>query len=87
MALTRDSVLFTLHAAEGLAELGLSAEELVAILNAAELIGPESLWLGWHQDQPVHVAMTPKSGKTLIITVYAPDPAKWSPDFRRRLPK
>lgn len=85
--MTRDDILLTLHAAEGMARLQMSSDALVAILNAAQLIEPESLWLGWHAGQPVHVAMTPKAGTTLIITVYAPDPEKWPPDFRRRLPK
>jgi hypothetical protein len=37
--------------------------------------------------RPLHVvaAYNDADGETIVITVYEPDPALWSDDFRRRL--
>ena len=37
------------------------------------------------EGRPIHVACSPKDDYLAIITAYLPDPARWSPDFKRRL--
>jgi hypothetical protein len=48
---------------------------------------PSRLILGWRARRPLHVvaAYNNADGETIVITVYEPDPAFWSEDFRRRL--
>jgi len=43
--------------------------------------------LGWRGERPLHIvaADTPES-KTIVITVYEPDPALWEPGFERKKP-
>lgn len=36
-------------------------------------------------NRPIHVVCSPKGEYLAIITTYIPDPAEWSPDFKRRL--
>jgi hypothetical protein len=40
-------------------------------------------------EQPVHAvwAFDDGSGRAILITVYRPDPARWSDDLRQRRPK
>jgi hypothetical protein len=39
------------------------------------------------EEKPLHVlAAETSAGETIIITVYQPDPALWTPDFLRRKP-
>lgn len=47
---------------------------------------PSKLILGFAGTRPLHVvaADNDKDNETIIITVYEPDPAIWSADFRRR---
>jgi hypothetical protein len=44
------------------------------------------LMLGWAGRRPLHVvaAYNAEDNETIVITVYEPDPAGWSPDFRRK---
>ena len=47
--------------------------------------GPSCLVLGWSDESPVHLVCGQyESGKTLIITVYKPDPKKWDQNFEVR---
>jgi hypothetical protein len=48
---------------------------------------PSRLILGWRDRHPLHVvaAYNDADEETIVITVYEPDPALWSEDFRRRL--
>jgi hypothetical protein len=83
--LTRGDIRFTHHALfVRMATLAVTPDDVLTVLNDGELIEP-SLMLGWRNGRPLHVAFAPKDGKTIIITVYVPDPALWSPDFRRRV--
>lgn len=50
-----------------------------------ELPCPSRLLVGFPNKRPLHVVATQsKSGATVIITVYEPDPEQWEPGFRRR---
>lgn len=47
--------------------------------------GPSCLVLGYSRGKPIHVVCGEyPSGKTLIITVYRPDPALWDDTFETR---
>jgi|PlaIllAssembly_1097288.scaffolds.fasta_scaffold471633_2 hypothetical protein len=44
------------------------------------------LWLGYAGKRPLHVVYADTiQGERIIITVYEPDPAQWSPDFTTRI--
>ena len=47
---------------------------------------PSCLLLGIAGTTPVHavVAMNVSTGDCIVVTVYVPDPARWSPDFKTR---
>jgi len=47
---------------------------------------PSVLLLGYHDGLPVHVvaARDPETAVCHVITVYRPDPAAWSDDFKTR---
>lgn len=52
--------------------------------------GPSCLVLLYvHEDKPVHAvwALDVGSGGAILVTVYRPDPSRWSDDFRNRRPK
>lgn len=36
------------------------------------------------EDRAVHVVCSPKAEYLAVITVYVPEPAQWSADFRER---
>jgi hypothetical protein len=93
--MTRDEIILTRHAAKRVAERKIDVLAVVAVLKAGEVIAeytdrvpqPSRVQLGWHEGRPLHVvsAVTPE-GQTVVITVYEPSPALWTPDFKRRLP-
>lgn len=47
---------------------------------------PSRLILGYADDRPLHVvaAEAEDLNRTIIVTVYEPDPALWEPEFRQR---
>jgi hypothetical protein len=47
--------------------------------------GHSCLLLGAPRGRPVHVVCSPRGEYLTIITAYIPEPAHWSPDFRRRI--
>lgn len=48
--------------------------------------GHSCLMFGVGQNnRPIHVVCAPKDEYLVIITAYLPNPAQWSPNFRRRL--
>jgi hypothetical protein len=48
---------------------------------------PSCLWLGCSGERPLHIvfADNTEAGERLIITVYEPDAAQWTLDFRTRI--
>jgi hypothetical protein len=77
-----------------MARRGIDENQVRQVLESGELIEEypadlpfaSRLVLGWIGGRPLHVvaADVPGSDRTVIITVYDPDPARWSPDFRQR---
>jgi hypothetical protein len=53
---------------------------------SAEMPEPGRLILGFQGKRPFHVVTSenPDTNETTIITIYIPDPKKWSKDFRSR---
>lgn len=85
---------FRVHAVQRMFERGISEVDVRDVLEHGEVIEerpddlpyPTRLVLGWIDNRPIHVAVSDVAeSKTIaIMTVYEPDPGKWSSDFRRR---
>lgn len=90
------SVLWSMHAWARLLAQGLMRREVVQALSACELIEdypattrtlPDCLVLGLLAgNKAIHVvvAIDEAGDDILVVTVYRPEPARWSDDFKRR---
>jgi hypothetical protein len=75
-------------------ERGIAKNDVLAVLAAGEVIVeypddkpyPSSLVLGWMSGRALHVVVAEDQPNRAcyVITVYVPDPAVWSADFKRR---
>lgn len=83
------------HAYDEAVEDGLSVVAVIDQTTGAEVIedypddprGPSCLvLLAPERDQPVHAVwgFDEGVGRAILITVYRPDPERWSDDFRKR---
>ncbi len=87
------------HARAQMKRRGIALDAVLAGVPGGEVIehyphddeGPAVLMLQWDRDKPqpkpLHVVWrieAATAGPVLLVTVYAPDPAQWSDDFRRR---
>jgi hypothetical protein len=89
-------ILFSAHALRRMFERAVRLDDVVAVIRSGEVIEdyPDDfpfgsvLLLGYIDLRPLHavVAQEPETRRCFAVTVYEPDPAKWSPDFKRRLP-
>ena len=87
-------IIFRTHAVERMFERNISARQVVQALHqgetiedySAEMPEPGRLILGFQGQRPFHVVSSenPDTSETTIITVYVPDPRRWTKDFRRR---
>ena len=87
-------VIYQRHAVEPFAQRGIREEDVEHVLLTGEMIEayphdtpyPSELLLGWCDLRPIHivVATDMANQRTIIITVYEPDPNKWEADFKRR---
>jgi hypothetical protein len=85
---------FSRHAMERMFERAIPPADVVRIVSEGEWIAdypddkpyPSTLLLGYLADGPVHavVAHDSVSDDCIVITVYRPDPALWSEDFKSR---
>lgn len=85
---------FSGHALRRLFERGIGTDEVRRVLESGETIAdypddspfPSRLMLGWSGGRPLHVvvALDDGRGDCYVITVYVPDAAQWSADFRTR---
>jgi hypothetical protein len=94
-AVRREGLRPSRHAAEKLLADDLTREQVAtALLGPAEILedyptyhkGACCLMLCWVQGTAVHAVVSYPPQVTLI-TVYRPDPTRWTDDFRRRLPR
>jgi hypothetical protein len=87
--------MFTAHAVARMAERAIRGAQIRWVLESGEIIEsdpndmpyPTHLVLGFLGAQPLHVVVGVDAAtqRCYIITVYEPDPARWSSDFKRRL--
>ena len=88
------SIRFSRHAFERMFERAVSPGAVGRILAQGETIAyypedrpyPSTFLLGYDEAGPIHVvaARDMATGICYVITVYRPDPALWSADFRTR---
>ncbi len=88
------TVAFSGHAVRRMFERGLSETAILQVIAQGAVIEdyphdtlyPSALLLGWIGPTPVHVvaARNPTTRECVTVTVYVPDPARWSADFRTR---
>jgi hypothetical protein len=93
---TRDRrVHITLHARTEMLDDEVSTPQLVCALLSENLTvvedypkdrrGHSHLLLGWlDAESPLHICCALSEGRLIIITVYRPDPAEWTDDWRQR---
>jgi hypothetical protein len=77
-------------------ERSIPPEAVVLIIREGEIIAsypddqpfPSVLILGFERDDPPHLvaARDPANGICFVITIYRPDSALWSEDFKTRRP-
>ncbi|HET7503466.1 MAG TPA: DUF4258 domain-containing protein [Kofleriaceae bacterium] len=95
-ALRAGAILWSRHAIERLVTRRLSRKHVEASLATCSVIEvypdvhrplPDGLVLAWQgADEPLHavVALDIANNRLFIVTVYRPDPARWSDDWKRR---
>jgi hypothetical protein len=91
----RMKIVYRTHALVRMFQRSIRVEDVRGVLLTGETIEdypddvpyPSRLILGWRDGRPLHViaAYNANDEETIVITVYEPDPALWSEDFRRRL--
>lgn len=89
-----DEIVFRVHAVQRMFERKISKADVKHVLLAGETIEeyptdwpyPSRLILGWRKRRPLHVvaAYNTDEEQIIVVTVYEPDPAQWTADFRRR---
>ena len=92
--MNKPRIIFRVHAVQRMFERNVSARNIAQALDSGEIIEdysaempePSRLILGYRGKRPFHVVTSenPNTNETIIITVYIPDPGKWSKDFRGR---
>jgi hypothetical protein len=94
-AIGNDRLSFSAHALDEMFVDRIVASDVrVALLGSVELIedyptyhkGSCCLVLCWIAGEPIHAVVSYPPDIT-VVTVYRPDRARWSDDFRRRLPR
>ena len=84
-----DRVMFTGHAVQRMFGRRIQKDQIRDLLQSGEVIAeypndvplPSSLLLGFLGNRPIHIVVAFDGH---IVTVYEPDPAQWSDDFRTR---
>lgn len=87
-------VQFSGHAIRRMFERGLSRHAILITVRKGEVIAdypddkpyPSCLVLGVDAGKPVHVVVARENEQRhcVVVTVYQPDPAIWTDDFKRR---
>jgi hypothetical protein len=92
----RSAVAWSRHAIERLVlhraartdvELALTTCEIIEVYPEAHRALPDCLVLAWFRvDDPLHavIAVDLQNDRIFVVTVYRPDPARWSDDWKRR---
>jgi hypothetical protein len=87
-------LIFTGHAVTRMFERGVTTAQVRSVIEAGEIIAaypddlpyPSYLVLGFIDGTPLHVVVgvDASSQRCYVITVYVPEPDRWSEDFKRR---
>ena len=87
-------IFFRVHAVQRMFERNVSVRKVLGVIETGKTIEdyssemPEQsrLILGFQGKRPVHVVISEnsKENEVVVITVYTPDPDKWSKDFKSR---
>ncbi|WIG58690.1 MAG: hypothetical protein OJF49_001436 [Ktedonobacterales bacterium] len=91
------AVIFSGHATQRMFERGLSTADILSVIQQGEVIEdypndtphPSCLLLGFVGATPIHtvIAKHAATGRCIVVTVYVPNPTRWSADFKiRRAP-
>jgi hypothetical protein len=85
---------FRIHAIQRMFEREINPEDVRSVVESGETIQeypddtpyPSRLVLGWKLQRPIHVVVADNEAdnEKIIVTVYQPDPAQWTDDFKRR---
>jgi hypothetical protein len=96
-ALRADNIEWERHVLERLISRSISRHAVLQILRSGACIEdypndypfPSALFLGWHQDKPLHVvaALDDTVPEVFIITTYEPDLDHFEADFKTRRKK
>ncbi len=96
-ALNADNIQWESHVLERLISRNISRHAVLQILRSREWIEdypddypfPSALFLGWHQDKPLHVvaALDEAIPEVHVITAYEPDLEHFEADFKTRRKK
>lgn len=88
-------LIYRQHAIKRMFERNIKAAEVAeAMANGRAIEGypgdtpyPSCLWLGYAGERPLHIVFAENlgDGERIIITVYEPGPARWTPDFTKRI--
>ena len=89
-----DRIIMRVHAFERMHDRGISMAEIEEVLKNGDVIEsypndfpyPSELIAGQVGARQLHVvaALNPAENSAIVITVYRPDPSRWSADFKRR---
>lgn len=92
--MSNPKTLFRIHAVQRMFERNISVKNVSQALRSgkviedysAEMPEPSRLILGFQGKRPLHVVTSenPTANEITIITVYIPDPDKWTKDFKSR---
>lgn len=85
-------IFFRVHAVQRMFERKVSVKNISHALQSGETIEdyslempePGRLILGFCGKRPFHAVISGHPNEITVITVYIPDPGKWSKDFKRR---
>jgi len=84
--------IYRTHAIERMAQRDVATDEVRDVVTDGETIEaypddepyPSRLVVGWSGDRPLHVLVADDEDRRIVMTVYEPDPDRWSDDFRTR---
>ena len=87
-------LVFRVHALRRMSKRVISEVEVRDVLENGETIEenpqdepyPSRLLLGWVESRPIHVVVAESAAvdETIVVTVYEPEPDRWTDGFRRR---
>ena len=89
-------ITYRVHALQRMFQRGINQDTVRQVLETGKTIEdypadhpyPSRLILGWDGTRPIHVvsAHNETNDEAIVITVYEPEQARWSNDFRTRIP-